>query len=155
MLGTARKILQRYKLSLKHIERTKTTSTYSTIYDQNNNIFPQTTTTIHTIYNASRTHHLKSSSITKYYRSSKTDITNTSSNSPIPTVSNTNFATGNINKNVVIAITIPINTVVDQDRSNQHNNNHERYQKNLPYILIPQSHLNDSMQDTTNNKMTN
>ena len=69
--GTARKILQRYKRSLKYIERTKATFTYYTIYDSNNNIYLQTTTTIHTIYKASRTHHLKASPIKKYYHSSK------------------------------------------------------------------------------------
>ena len=129
--GTARKILQRYKRSLNYIERNKATSTYYTIYDPNNNIYLQPTAPIHIIYKASRTHHLKASPIKKYYHSSKTNITNTLSNSPVPTAPNTNLATSTINKNVFAATIIPINTVVDQDQSNQHNNDQERNQKNL------------------------
>ena len=123
--GTARKILQRCKLSLKYIEHTKATSTYSTIYDPNNNFPPKTIITIHTIYKAPQTYHTKASPIILH---------------PAPqffTVPNTNLATGFINKNAVTAITLPINTVVDQDRSNQHNNNHEQNLKNLTKICIP------------------
>ena len=144
-LGTARKILQGYILSLKYIERTKNTSTYSTTYDPNNNVSSQTTTTIHIIYKALQTHHLKVSPLTNYCRSSKTSIPITLSNSPIPTVPNTNLDTGTIKKNVVTTITISINTVVDQDIPNQHNNNHERNQKHLTKLLISQLHRNDRM----------
>lgn len=52
--------------------------------------------------------------MTNYYRSPKIKKLITSINSQVPLVLNTNLATGTINKTVVIAITIQINTVVDQ-----------------------------------------
>ena len=135
-------------MSLKYIKSTKGTSKCTTLYDQNNNLSFQTKTTIHTIYKNPRTNHLKASPIANYYRYPKTKIHITSINPQIPLVPNTNLASSIINKNIVTAITIPINTLVDQDLSNKHNSHHEHNQKNSIQILIRKLHRNGSIHDT-------